>query len=326
MTPASPRPKGSMSPRVAARSRTCRPASTAMGARGPHEGAHEDTAAQAALPGRRTRTPISPEDGVSLEDHVATKRRPEHVLHAHGQRLGNLRAREETRLGDLRAGSREHGPAGRWCTRRRSSAPWKRGRDPAGEYTRPAAPPRSGQRPLLRRARARCSREASRPIRASRRQSPLAHVRPTDERPHRPSAVRAAAAMPTIGRRRRCRAASFTIAKAAAGMRSRGMGACGDEARFMRLVTFRTQAQDRGGLLLDDEVVDLAESFAWLEEQSGPPADPAQVAARSDTASRVHRTCRRGAARGRCPRARARRCGRSRASEEAPGSCTSSPP
>ncbi len=48
----------------------------------------------------------------------------------------------------------------------------------------------------------------------------------------------------------------------------------------MRLVTFRTQAQDRGGLLLDDEVVDLAESFAWLEEQSGPPADPAQVAAR----------------------------------------------
>ncbi len=48
----------------------------------------------------------------------------------------------------------------------------------------------------------------------------------------------------------------------------------------MRLVTYRTQGDDRGGLLVGDDVVDLASSLAWLEEQSGRPSDAAHVAAR----------------------------------------------
>jgi len=48
----------------------------------------------------------------------------------------------------------------------------------------------------------------------------------------------------------------------------------------MRLVTFRAQGDDRGGLLLGGDVVDLASSLAWFEEQSGRPADEAHVAAR----------------------------------------------
>jgi fumarylacetoacetate (FAA) hydrolase len=48
----------------------------------------------------------------------------------------------------------------------------------------------------------------------------------------------------------------------------------------MRLVTFRTQTRDRGGLLLGNEVVDLASAFAWHEAQSGRPDDAAHVAER----------------------------------------------
>ncbi len=52
------------------------------------------------------------------------------------------------------------------------------------------------------------------------------------------------------------------------------------EARFMRLVTFRTQSHDRGGLLLDEEVVDLASAFAWHEGRSGRATDAVSVAER----------------------------------------------
>jgi fumarylacetoacetate (FAA) hydrolase len=48
----------------------------------------------------------------------------------------------------------------------------------------------------------------------------------------------------------------------------------------MRLVTFRTQSHDRGGLLLGGDVVDLAGAFAWYEAESGRPADAAHVAER----------------------------------------------
>ena len=48
----------------------------------------------------------------------------------------------------------------------------------------------------------------------------------------------------------------------------------------MRLVTFRTQSHDRGGLLVDGDVVDLANALSWHEGQSGRPADAAHVVAR----------------------------------------------
>jgi fumarylacetoacetate (FAA) hydrolase len=48
----------------------------------------------------------------------------------------------------------------------------------------------------------------------------------------------------------------------------------------MRLVTFRTQSHDRGGLLVDGDVVDLAAALSWHEGQRGRPDDAAHVAAR----------------------------------------------
>ncbi len=45
----------------------------------------------------------------------------------------------------------------------------------------------------------------------------------------------------------------------------------------MKLVTFRTDAHDRGGLLLGDAVIDLAHAFAWLEHRHGRRCDAAHV-------------------------------------------------
>lgn len=41
----------------------------------------------------------------------------------------------------------------------------------------------------------------------------------------------------------------------------------------MKLVTFRTDAHDRGGLLAGDAVVDLAHAFSWLEHRAGRRCD-----------------------------------------------------
>ncbi len=49
------------------------------------------------------------------------------------------------------------------------------------------------------------------------------------------------------------------------------------EARFMKLVTFRTDAHDRGGILIGDAVLDLAAAFMWLEHRDGRRCDAAHV-------------------------------------------------
>jgi len=48
----------------------------------------------------------------------------------------------------------------------------------------------------------------------------------------------------------------------------------------MKLVTFRTDAHDRGGILLGETVVDLGAAFAWHEHQAGRRCDAAHVAER----------------------------------------------
>ncbi len=45
----------------------------------------------------------------------------------------------------------------------------------------------------------------------------------------------------------------------------------------MKLVTFRTDAHDRAGVLSGDAVVDLANAFAWHEHRAGRRCDPAHV-------------------------------------------------
>jgi fumarylacetoacetate (FAA) hydrolase len=45
----------------------------------------------------------------------------------------------------------------------------------------------------------------------------------------------------------------------------------------MKLVTFRTDAHDRGGILLGDAVLDLAGAFTWYEHREGRPCDLAHV-------------------------------------------------
>jgi fumarylacetoacetate (FAA) hydrolase len=48
----------------------------------------------------------------------------------------------------------------------------------------------------------------------------------------------------------------------------------------MKLVTFRTDAHDRAGVLADDSVIDLAHAFAWYEHTEGRRCDAAHVAER----------------------------------------------
>ncbi len=48
----------------------------------------------------------------------------------------------------------------------------------------------------------------------------------------------------------------------------------------MKLVTFRTDAHDRAGVLAGDAVIDLAHAFAWLEHRQGRRCDAAHVAQR----------------------------------------------
>ena len=45
----------------------------------------------------------------------------------------------------------------------------------------------------------------------------------------------------------------------------------------MKLVTFRTDAHERAGVLADDAVIDLANAFAWYEHNEGRRCDPAHV-------------------------------------------------
>jgi fumarylacetoacetate (FAA) hydrolase len=45
----------------------------------------------------------------------------------------------------------------------------------------------------------------------------------------------------------------------------------------MKLVTFRTDAHDRGGILVGDVVLDLAGAFAWHEHRAGHRCDTAHV-------------------------------------------------
>jgi fumarylacetoacetate (FAA) hydrolase len=45
----------------------------------------------------------------------------------------------------------------------------------------------------------------------------------------------------------------------------------------MKLVTFRTDAHDRGGILVGDTVVDFTNAFAWYEHGAGRPCDAAHV-------------------------------------------------
>ena len=45
----------------------------------------------------------------------------------------------------------------------------------------------------------------------------------------------------------------------------------------MKLVTFRTDAHDRGGLLAGDAVIDLAHAFAWYEHREGRRCDAPHV-------------------------------------------------
>ncbi|MGH7298639.1 MAG: fumarylacetoacetate hydrolase family protein [Polyangiaceae bacterium] len=48
----------------------------------------------------------------------------------------------------------------------------------------------------------------------------------------------------------------------------------------MKLVTFRTDAHDRGGILAGDTVIDLAHAFSWHEHRAGRRCDAAHVADR----------------------------------------------
>jgi fumarylacetoacetate (FAA) hydrolase len=48
----------------------------------------------------------------------------------------------------------------------------------------------------------------------------------------------------------------------------------------MKLVTFRTDAHDRAGVLVGDTVVDLKSAFAWHEHQARRPCDDAHLADR----------------------------------------------
>jgi hypothetical protein len=48
----------------------------------------------------------------------------------------------------------------------------------------------------------------------------------------------------------------------------------------MKLVTFRTDAHDRAGVLVDDVVIDLANALAWYEHTEGRRCDPAHVSDR----------------------------------------------
>jgi fumarylacetoacetate (FAA) hydrolase len=48
----------------------------------------------------------------------------------------------------------------------------------------------------------------------------------------------------------------------------------------MKLVTFRTDAHDRAGVLVDDAVIDLAHAFAWYEHTEGRRCDAAHIAER----------------------------------------------
>ena len=48
----------------------------------------------------------------------------------------------------------------------------------------------------------------------------------------------------------------------------------------MKLVTFRTDAHDRGGILVGDAVIDLAHAFSWYEHRQGRRCDAARVADR----------------------------------------------
>ncbi|HEY6464067.1 MAG TPA: hypothetical protein VIY73_28055, partial [Polyangiaceae bacterium] len=48
----------------------------------------------------------------------------------------------------------------------------------------------------------------------------------------------------------------------------------------MKLVTFRTDAHDRGGVLVGDTVLDLAHAFSWFEHREGRRCDGAHVADR----------------------------------------------
>ena len=48
----------------------------------------------------------------------------------------------------------------------------------------------------------------------------------------------------------------------------------------MKLVTYRTDAHDRGGILVGDTVIDLAHAFSWHEHRSGRRCDAAHVADR----------------------------------------------
>jgi fumarylacetoacetate (FAA) hydrolase len=52
----------------------------------------------------------------------------------------------------------------------------------------------------------------------------------------------------------------------------------------MKLVTFRSDAQDRGGILVGHEstpeVIDLLQGLSWLEQRAGRPCDPVRVVER----------------------------------------------
>ncbi len=48
----------------------------------------------------------------------------------------------------------------------------------------------------------------------------------------------------------------------------------------MKLVTFRIDAHDRAGVLVDDAVIDLANALAWYDHGEGRRCDPAHVAER----------------------------------------------
>jgi fumarylacetoacetate (FAA) hydrolase len=48
----------------------------------------------------------------------------------------------------------------------------------------------------------------------------------------------------------------------------------------MKLVTFRSGSQDRGGVLEGDDVIDLAHAFAWHEHQAGRPSDDVAIKTR----------------------------------------------
>src|SRR5271165_6774250 len=48
----------------------------------------------------------------------------------------------------------------------------------------------------------------------------------------------------------------------------------------MKLVTFRTDAHDRGGILVGDAVIDLAHAFSWYEHRQGRRCDAPGVADR----------------------------------------------